>query len=322
MRSNRRRAREQSSAEHRKEGKRASSAVPPPQLWVGAGAGERAGARVRSRARPPRKFEIKSAAATATAAADRELCQQQSREREGARRRQSRQPNEMLRTKDQPCKKFLQKRANHSPLPLSIPIAAGRDILGNVRVRRRVVILCTQTASSPDSESSFLFQILKLMEGRWTRAPSAMPAGQASRRVTRAFSSTSDGGGGGRCDRPSQYLLLTAFRYMERRRRREDRERGAKSKRPSCLLLLSPLISSASSVCIRAGRWAVRPRWLHRTRKRGRATFDLEENSFRFCPGDRAANLICRTLWADVVAEADSHGARSSRASARQKPKS
>ena len=204
-------------------------------------------------------------------------------------------------------------------------IAAGRDILGNVRVRRRVVILCTQTASSPDSESSFLFQILKLMEGRWTRAPSAMPAGQASRRVTRAFSSTSDGGGGGRCDRPSQYLLLTAFRYMERRRRREERGSGAKSKRPSCLffLLLSPLISSASSVCIRAGRWAVRPRWLHRTRKRGRATFDLEENSFRFCPSDRAANLICRTLWADVVAEADSHGARSSRARrARQKPKS
>ena len=175
----------------------------------------------------------------------------------------------------------------------------------------------------PDSESSFLFQILKLMEGRWTRAPSAMPAGRAGRRVTRAFSSTSDGGGGGRCDRPSQYLLLTAFRYMERRRRREERGRGAKSKRPSCLLLLSPLISSASSVCIRAGRWAVRPRWLHRTRKRGRATFDLEENSFRFCPGDQAANLICRTLWADVVAEADSHGARSSRARrARQKPKS
>ena len=69
-----------------------------------------------------------------------------------------------------PCKKFLQKRANHSPLPLSIPIAAGRDILGNVRVRRRVVILSTQTASLPDSESSFLFQILKLMEGRWTHA--------------------------------------------------------------------------------------------------------------------------------------------------------
>ena len=30
--------------------------------------------------------------------------------------------------------------------PLSIPIAAGRDILGNVRVRRRVVILSTETA--------------------------------------------------------------------------------------------------------------------------------------------------------------------------------
>ena len=199
---------------------------------------------MRSRARPPRKFEIKSAAATATAAADRELCQQQSREREGAGRRQSRQPNERLKTKDQPCKKFLQKRANHSPLPLSIPIAAGRDILGNVRVRRRVVILCTQTASSPDSESSFLFQILKLMEGRWTRAPSAMPAGQASRRVTRAFSSTSDGGGGGRCDRPSQYLLLTAFRYMERRRRREERGEG---RNQSALLAFSSSSSPLSS---------------------------------------------------------------------------
>ena len=92
--------------------------------------------------------------------------------------RQSRQPNERPKTKDQPCKMFLQKRTNHSPLTLSIPIAAGRDIRGNVRVRRRVVILSTQTASLPDSESSFLFQILKLMEGRWTRAPSAMPAGQ------------------------------------------------------------------------------------------------------------------------------------------------
>ena len=156
-------------------------------------------------------------------------------------------------------------------------------------------------ASLPDSESSFLFQILKLMEGRWTRAPSAMPAGQASRRVTRAFSSTSDGGGGGRGDRPSQYLLLTAFRYMERRRRREERGegRGAKSKRPSCLLLLSPLISSASSVCIRAGRWAVRPHRLQIGQERG----EEPPLIWRRIPFDFVqANLICRTLWADAVA--------------------
>ena len=86
-----------------------------------------------------------------------------------------------------------------------------------------MVILSTQTASLPDSESSFLFQILKLIEGRWTRAPSAMPAGQAGdESVFIHFRWRWR-----RCDRPSQYLLLTAFRYMERRRRREGRNQSA-----------------------------------------------------------------------------------------------
>ena len=61
-------------------------------------------------------------------------------------------------------------------------------------------------------------------------------------RVTGAFSSTSDGvlRARGRKERwhaarPSQYLLLTAFRYMERRKRKEEREEGNQSTLPSFL---------------------------------------------------------------------------------------
>ena len=139
-------------------------------------------------------------------------------------------------------------------------------------------------ASLPDSESSFLFQILKLMEGRWTRAPSAMPAGQAGdESVFIHFRWRWR-----RTGRPT--ISISALdRFPIYGKKEEERGEGERGGIKAPFLPSPPLPSHLLRFkCLYPG-WPLggsAPPATDRTRKRGRATFDLEENSFRFCAGE------------------------------------